>query len=79
MAYNVADAESDRTLKEIAEYLAKSVGRKVLFELPDETEKKGYSTATKALLDGSRLKALGWRPSYNMEEGLGQVLRMMTQ
>ncbi len=61
-AYNVADAGSDRTLKAIAEYLAQSVGRKVIYELPDETEKKGYSTATKALLDGSKLKALGWSP-----------------
>lgn len=77
VAYNVADPGSDRTLKEIAEYLAQSVGRKVIFELPDETEKKGYSTATKALLDGSKLKALGWKPSYDMEDGLKQVLNMM--
>lgn len=76
-AYNVADAGSDRTLKAIAEYLAQSVGRKVIYELPDETEKKGYSTATKALLDGSKLKALGWKPSYDMEDGLKQVLNMM--
>ena len=78
-AYNVADPSSNRTLKEIAEYLAASVGRKVVYDLPDEAEKKGYSTATKALLDGNKIKELGWTPSFDMESGLAQTLYLMNK
>ena len=48
-----------------------------LFELPDEAEKKGYSTATKAMLDASKLKTLGWNPHVHMEEGLACTVEMV--
>lgn len=49
-AYNIADEASDITLKELAGILADIAGTKVVFELPEETERQGYSTATKAML-----------------------------
>lgn len=69
-AYNIANAESDITLKELAELLAHIGGTRVVFELPDEAERKGYSTATKAMLDASKLMALGWEPHVDMQAGL---------
>lgn len=69
-AYNVADAESDIMLKDLARHLAEVAGVRVIFELPDEKERRGYSTATKAMLDASKLEALGWRPRVHMAEGL---------
>lgn len=69
-AYNVADEESDITLKKLAEYLAGIAGTSVVFELPEEKERKGYSTATKAMLDASKLQKLGWSARIHMEEGL---------
>lgn len=78
-AYNVADQGSDKTLKEIAEYLSKSVEKNVIYELPDEVEQKGYSKATKAILNGCKLKELGWTPFFTIEEGLKQTLGMMTR
>lgn len=71
MAYNVADEASDITLKKLAEFLAEAAGTKVVFELPDEKERQGYSMATKAMLDAGRLKALGWKAFVGMREGLG--------
>lgn len=68
-AYNIADAPGDIRLKDLAAAIADASGTKVIFELPDEAEKAGYSTATKARLDGGRLKALGWRMKYPVEEG----------
>lgn len=76
-AYNIADSESDITLKELAELLAKIGRTQVVFELPDEAEKKGYSTATKAMLDASKLKTLGWNPHVHMEEGLACTVEMV--
>nr|MCR5102172.1 SDR family NAD-dependent epimerase/dehydratase [Butyrivibrio sp.] len=59
----------------IAEY----TGHKVVFELPDEKERAGYSTATKAILDGTKLKALGWTPLYNMGDGLERTIDILKQ
>ena len=69
-AYNVADRESDMELKNLAEILADIAGRKVIFELPEESERKGYSTATKALLDAGKLEKLGWQAKVHLAEGL---------
>lgn len=73
-AYNVADERSDITLKELARSLAGIAGTRVVFELPDETEQKGYSTATRALLDGAKLRELGWEARVHMAEGLRCVV-----
>ena len=40
-AYNIADEKYDIRLKELAGILADYAGRKVVFELPDEIERKG--------------------------------------
>ena len=69
-AYNVADEKSDISLKDLAEYLAQIVGKQVIFELPDEKERRGYSTATKAMLDAGKLEKLGWCPRVHIAEGL---------
>ena len=65
-AYNIAEETSDIKLKDLAALIAKNVGTKIVFELPDEAEKAGYSTATKARLDGGKLKSLGWGARYDI-------------
>lgn len=76
-AINVVDTSSDITLKELAVLLAKAAGTKVVFELPDDTEKAGYSTATKAVLDGTKLERLGWRAQTMIREGLFKTLQIL--
>lgn len=65
-AYNIADVTSDIMLKDLAAIIAETAGKEVVFELPDALEASGYSTATKARLDGSKLRALGWKPAYQI-------------
>lgn len=69
-AYNISDTESEVTLRQITEWLAEENGLQVIFEIPDAVEQKGYSTATKALLDTEKIKSLGWAPQTHMREGL---------
>ena len=76
-AVNIVDASSDITLKELADLLARAAGTKVVFELPDDTEKAGYSTATKALLDGTRLERLGWKAHTPIREGLSKTVQIL--
>lgn len=76
-AYNVADSASDISLRDMAGYLAELADRKVVFELPDENEKRGYSTATKALMNPDKLKRLGWRARYSIREGLERTILIL--
>lgn len=76
-AVNVVDMASDITLRELAELLAKEAGTKVVFELPNKAEQAGYSTATRALLDGTRLEQLGWRAYTPIREGLPKTLQIL--
>ena len=76
-AYNIADARSDITLRDLASAIAEHAGTKVVFELPDEAESAGYSRATKARLDGSKLKKLGWSAAYDIKEGTRRTIDIL--
>lgn len=76
-AYNISDANSDVTLKDLALMLADISGCSLRFELPDSTEAAGYSTATKAVMDSSRLRKLGWTPQYTLLEGLQRTVSFL--
>lgn len=76
-AYNIADESSDITLKDLANTIASINGKKVIYEIPDSIESAGYSTATKARLNGQKLKKLGWSPKYSIMTGLEQTFRVL--
>ena len=77
-AYNIADSESDITLKNLAGIIAEYAGKNVVFELPDDRETRGYSPATKAIMNPSRLKSLGWSPRYDIKTGIKRTLDIMS-
>lgn len=77
-AYNIADEKSDIQLKDLAAKIAGHVGKKVIFDLPGETEKAGFSKATKARLNADKLKKLGWELQYPVDEGIRRVLLMLS-
>ena len=76
--YNIADAQSDITLKELAGIVAGYSGCEVVFELPDENERRGYSAAMRAVMDASRLKSLGWRARYSISEGVTRTMDILS-
>lgn len=76
-AYNIADEASDIMLKDLAAIIAQSVGQKVIFELPDETEMAGYSKATKARLESSKLKSLDWKAKYDIVIGAQKTVQIL--
>ena len=76
-AYNIADPGSDITLRDMAKLIADYAGTEVVFELPDATEAAGYSKATKAILDSAKLKGIGWKAHYDMEEGLTRTIEVL--
>lgn len=76
-AYNVSDRKSDIRLKDLALMIAVICGRKVVFEIPDDIEKAGYSTAAKARLSGDKLKGLGWEMKYDIKSGVERTIAML--
>ncbi len=76
-AYNIAEEHSDIMLKDLAAVIADISGRKVVFEIPDAVEAAGYSTATKARLNGQKLRALGWTPEYDIKRGMERTIRIL--
>lgn len=73
-AYNIADERSDVMLKDLAAIVARIAGTEVVFEIPDEVEAAGYSVATKARLDGSKLRSLGWNAKYDIQAGMERTI-----
>ena len=76
-AYNVSDSSYDITLRDLAHAIAKQVGREVIFDLPSEEERKGYSTATKAIMNSSKLKDLGWNVTKTLDEALNRTINIL--
>lgn len=76
-AYNIADKTSDIMLKDLASVIADTIGKKVIFEIPDSLERAGYSRATKARLDGGKLQALGWKSKYDIKRGTSRTIEIL--
>ena len=73
-AYNIADNDSNITLRDLAGLLADTAGTKVIFELPDKVEAQGYSTATKAIMSHKKINELGWKARYTISDGINRTL-----
>jgi nucleoside-diphosphate-sugar epimerase len=78
-AYNIADVSCDITLRDLAKAIADYVGTEVIFDLPDEVEAAGYSKATKARLDSTKLQGLGWKAQFDMKTALAHTIEVMRQ
>ena len=75
--HNIADVSGDITLRDLASIIAEMSGKKVVFELPDAVEAAGYSKATKARLDGRKIRALGWKPMYDIKTGMKRTIEIL--
>jgi len=76
-AYNVADPSCDIRLADLARLVAGTVGQDVVFDLPDEVERRGFSTATLAVMDGAKIAGLGWAPMYDMATGIARTVEVL--
>lgn len=75
--YNIADEGSDITLKELARLCAEAAGTKVVFDLPDEEESRGYSKTTTARLETKRIRDLSWKAKTDIKSGLAKTIDIL--
>lgn len=78
-AYNVSDASCAISIRSYAETLAELGNVKVVFDLPPEHERRGYSTVTRAVLRGDKLRDLGWKSLYSVREGLSRTIQICSE
>ena len=78
-AYNVANRASVHSIREYAETLAGHAGVNLVFDLPPEAEKQGYSAVTRAVLNPAKLENLGWTPATTLCEGLKHTLDILRE
>ena len=75
-AYNVANPTCSPSIREYAGTLAGLAGVQLMFDLPPESERAGYSAVTRAVLNPEKLMNLGWRAAYDLREGLSHTLEI---
>ena len=75
--YNVSSEKTNVHLKEFAQICAEYNGKNVIFDLPSELEKKGYSIAMTAILDNSRIKTIGFNPIYSMNDAVVRTIEIL--
>lgn len=76
-AYNISNIDTNVHLKDFANQCALYNNKKVLFDLPSEAEKKGFSIASTAILVNNKLLSLGFDPKYNFEEAIRRTIEIL--
>ena len=76
-AYNVANKQCNVHLRDFASMCANAANTKVVFDLPSETEKKGYSIAMQAILDTDKINHLGFKPQYDFKNAIERTFRIL--
>lgn len=74
-AYNVSSPLCETTLKEFALTVADSQNLSVKFELSEEP---GGSKVNNALLDSTKLQALGWQSRFNLKDSIERTLHILS-
>lgn len=75
--YNISNKNCDVRLKLFAGACARWAGKNVVFDLPSETEQKGYSVAMQAILSNTRLLSIGYQPLYSFDEAIERTLNIL--
>lgn len=74
-AYNIADADSNISIRELAETIASIGGQKVVIDLPNADEKRGFNPVTKSIFSTDKLESLGWKPKNHISTGMNNTIK----
>lgn len=75
--YNISQDKDILSLKEIANHIAKLTNTKVVFNLPTDAEKLGYSRVVNSVLIADKLRSLNYEPKIKFTEGLNKTITLL--
>lgn len=78
-AYNISNADSIISIREMAELLAKSGGVEASFGTPSEEEKISFNPMNNSSLNAEKLESLGWKGIFSAEKGLGNTVKIIRE
>ncbi len=73
-AYNVSNDFDGMTLSDIAEYIAGKSGKKVIYEIQNDSS---VSKAKNALLSNEKIKSIGYTPLYSTKNGIERTINIL--
>lgn len=76
-AYNVADINSNISIRKLAEVVSEIAGRRVIFDIPDIKEQKGYNVVKKSVFSTNKLESLGWCAKTSISEGIKHTIQAL--
>ena len=78
-AYNVSDEKFDCSLKDFATTVANYAGKSVKYDIPNESEKKGFSNLTMTILDNTKIKSIGFHVNNSLEESIIKTIDILEE
>lgn len=75
--YNISNEKCNVHLKEFAQICADYNKKEIVFDMPSESEKRGFSIATRAILDNGKLKRLGYKPRYEIKNAIWRTIDIL--
>lgn len=78
-AYNISNANSIITIKEMAEIIAKATNTKVLYDIATTKETANFNPMENASLDSKKLEKLGWFGLFNAEQGFKNTIDVLSR
>jgi len=76
-AYNIANEHAVVSIADVAHTVASIARTEVVYDLPDDVEKKGFPAPQNCILNNDRLKALGWAGKYDLDTGIKETLDIL--
>lgn len=77
-AYNIGHDEVT-TIKKMAEIIAKAGQVKLSMELPSNVEEKAFNPMNNSALDNTKIKELGYKDVFTVEEGLTHTVEILKE
>ena len=74
-AYNIADCDSGITIREIAEKFAAYGGVELEYAKAAEEEMKVFNPMENSCLNGEKLRELGWKSVFKIEDGVRGMMK----
>lgn len=73
-AYNIADAKSNISIRDLAEIIAKNNGKEVVIDVPDADEKIGFNPVKKSIFSTEKLESIGWAAKTPIKDGIRHTI-----
>lgn len=78
-AYNICNNNARISIAGFAKEVAESVGRKVIFENPTDADIAQQTKISYAVLDGTKLENLGFKPNYSVNRGVNNTVKALLE